>query len=172
MATEVSLAYELQVVSRRARGYSGLSDSKADDTLLSVGTLHLPLTHAFLLPLNHYSLRIYHEQGGGAGWVAKMCPTLATPWTVARQPPPSMGFSRQEYWSGLPFPSNKPKIQIQSSAGRITTSLRGKTNKQKLSTNLPIRSLHKPLDQPQEGRKQKEEFSPEAWEKETSNTIS
>ena len=29
----------------------------------------------------------------------------ATPWTVAYQAPPSMGFSRQEYWSGLPFPS-------------------------------------------------------------------
>ena len=30
----------------------------------------------------------------------------ATPWTVAYQAPPSMGFSRQEYWSGLPFPSS------------------------------------------------------------------
>ena len=30
---------------------------------------------------------------------------FATPWTVAYQIPPSMGFSRQEYWSGLPFPS-------------------------------------------------------------------
>ena len=30
---------------------------------------------------------------------------FATPWTVAYQVPPSMGFSRQEYWSGLPFPS-------------------------------------------------------------------
>ena len=28
----------------------------------------------------------------------------ATPWTIACQPPLSMGFSRQEYWSGLPFP--------------------------------------------------------------------
>ena len=28
-----------------------------------------------------------------------------TPWTVAHQSPLSMGFSRQEYWSGLPFPS-------------------------------------------------------------------
>ena len=28
-----------------------------------------------------------------------------TPWTVACQAPTSMGFSRQEYWSGLPFPS-------------------------------------------------------------------
>ena len=30
---------------------------------------------------------------------------FATPWTVAQQASPSMGFSRQEYWSGLPFPS-------------------------------------------------------------------
>ena len=30
---------------------------------------------------------------------------LATPWTAAHQAPPSMGFSRQQYWSGLPFPS-------------------------------------------------------------------
>ena len=29
----------------------------------------------------------------------------ATPWAVAYQPSPSMGFSGQEYWSGLPFPS-------------------------------------------------------------------
>ena len=30
---------------------------------------------------------------------------FVTPWTVAYQASPSMGFSRQEYWSGLPFPS-------------------------------------------------------------------
>ena len=30
---------------------------------------------------------------------------FATPWTGAYQGPPSMGFSRQEYWSGLPYPS-------------------------------------------------------------------
>ena len=30
---------------------------------------------------------------------------FATPWTVAYHAPPSMGFSRQEYWSGLPLPS-------------------------------------------------------------------
>ena len=42
--------------------------------------------------------------GGGGGLVAKSCPTLATPRTVACQPPLSMRFSRQEYWSGLPFP--------------------------------------------------------------------
>ena len=37
--------------------------------------------------------------------VAQPCPTLATPYTVACQAPLSMGFSRPEYWSGLPFPS-------------------------------------------------------------------
>ena len=30
---------------------------------------------------------------------------LATPWTAAHQAPPSMGFSRREYWSGVPLPS-------------------------------------------------------------------
>ena len=37
--------------------------------------------------------------------VAQLYPTLATPWTVAHQAPLSKGFSRQEYWRGLPFPS-------------------------------------------------------------------
>ena len=45
---------------------------------------------------------------------------FATPWTVAYQAPPSMGFSRQEYWSGLPFPSlgdlPDPGIEPRSSA--------------------------------------------------------
>ena len=37
--------------------------------------------------------------------VTQSCPTLCNPWAVAHQAPLSMGFSRQEYWSGLPFPS-------------------------------------------------------------------
>ena len=45
---------------------------------------------------------------------------FATPWTVARQAPLSMGFSRQEYWSGLPFPSPEdlpnPEIESRSPA--------------------------------------------------------
>ena len=32
---------------------------------------------------------------------------FATPWTAAHQAPPSMGISRQEYWSGVPLPSPK-----------------------------------------------------------------
>ena len=35
--------------------------------------------------------------------VAQSCPTLASPWTAAYQAPPSMGFSRQKYQSGVPF---------------------------------------------------------------------
>ena len=52
-------------------------------------------------------------------------PVSATPWTVARQAPLSMGFSRQEYWSGLPFSSpgdlpdpgiepRSPELQVDS----------------------------------------------------------
>ena len=41
----------------------------------------------------------------GGGSVIHSCPALATPWTATRQAPLSMGFSRQEYWSELPFPS-------------------------------------------------------------------
>ena len=37
--------------------------------------------------------------------VAQLCPTLCDPMDCGLQAPLSMGFSRQEYWSGLPFPS-------------------------------------------------------------------
>ena len=52
--------------------------------------------------------------------VTKLCLTLVTPRTVALQAPLSMGLSRQEYWSGLPFPSPgnllEPGIESRSSA--------------------------------------------------------
>ena len=43
--------------------------------------------------------------GDGHCLVTKSCPTLGIQWTVASQAPLSMGFSRQEYWTSLPFPS-------------------------------------------------------------------
>ena len=49
---------------------------------------------------------------------------FATPWTVAHQAPLSMGFSRQEYWSGLPLPSpgdipdTRDRTQVSCIAGR------------------------------------------------------
>ena len=52
---------------------------------------------------------------------------FATPWTVAHQAPRSMGFSRQEYWSGLPFPSpgdlTDPGIEPGSPAVQADTLL-------------------------------------------------
>ena len=49
-------------------------------------------------------------------FVTMSCETLANPWAVARQTLLSMGFSRQEYWSGLPFPSAEdlPHSEINS----------------------------------------------------------
>ena len=40
---------------------------------------------------------------------------FATPWTAAHQAPPSMGVSRQEYWSGLPFPSPTREREVAQS---------------------------------------------------------
>ena len=53
---------------------------------------------------SHWAASPFTDSGGG-GLVTQSCPTLATPWTEACQVPLSMGFFRQEYWSGLPFPS-------------------------------------------------------------------
>ena len=58
---------------------------------------------------------------------------LATPWTVAYQDPLSMGFSRQEYWSGLPFPSPgdlpDPGIELGSPALQADTLPSGPSGK-------------------------------------------
>ena len=57
---------------------------------------------------------------------------FATPWTIACQDPLSMGFSRQEYWNGLPFPSsedlpdqgsNPHLLQVSYFAGRFFTTV-------------------------------------------------
>ena len=61
-------------------------------------------THSNLAYITFLRYRI-RNGGGLVGLVTQSCPTLATPWTVTHQAPLSMGFSRQEYWSGLPFPS-------------------------------------------------------------------
>ena len=77
--------------------------------------------------------------------VAQSCLTLCDSWTVAHQTPPSMGFSRQEYWSGLPFPSPgdlpDPGIEPRSPAlqgDALTSAPPGKP------LNIRIQSLRKP----------------------------
>ena len=69
----------------------------------------------------------------GGSLVTKSCLPLATPWTVACQSPLSMGSSRQEYWSGFPFPSPgdfpDPGIEPGSlvlQADSLPTELQGK----------------------------------------------
>ena len=44
---------------------------------------------------------------------------LETPWTAAHQAPPSMGFSRQEYWSGVPLPSPAKKLREAENGKRL-----------------------------------------------------
>ena len=45
---------------------------------------------------------------------------LATPWTATYQAPPSMGFSRQEYWSGVPLPSPFLTLTCSKTAFEVT----------------------------------------------------
>ena len=53
---------------------------------------------------HHHLHYLHHSLKVKVKWLSHVR-LFATPWTVAYQAPPSMGFSRQEYWSGLPFPS-------------------------------------------------------------------
>jgi len=62
-----------------------------------------------------------------------MSDSFATPWNVAHQALLSMGFSRQEHWSGLPSPGGLPDPGIKSvspalAGGFFTTALPGKPN--------------------------------------------
>ena len=53
-------------------------------------------------------------------------PLFATPWTVVLQAPLSMGFSRQEYWSGLPYPQEMGTVDKRWWISRTKTSAGGK----------------------------------------------
>ena len=67
--------------------------------------------------------------------VTQLCLTLCDPWTADCQAPPPMGFSRQKYWSGLPFPSSgdlpDPGIEPGSpalQADSLPSELKGKSD--------------------------------------------
>ena len=57
--------------------------------------------HLRFFPLYSFLLKYVYSRK----YVLRCVQLFATPWTLAHQAPPSMGFSRQEYWTGLPFPS-------------------------------------------------------------------
>ena len=65
---------------------------------------------------------------------------FATPWIVAHQAPPSMGFSRQEYWSGLPFPSPKHLCKVILYTRKLFFS-----REKMLQVNPPKKTLHKEI---------------------------
>ena len=69
--------------------------------IVNTAVLHLP---RWVEPMSSEELWTQKRKKEKKG-NTKSCPILVFPWTIARQAPLSMGFSRQEYWSGLPFPS-------------------------------------------------------------------
>ena len=98
--------------------YSRLISFRIDwfDLLAVRGTLKSLLqynfsTLCFLYSRTLTSIHDYwknHEK-----WKSLSCVQFfVTPWTVAHQAPPSMGFSRQEYWSGFPFPGKGIALTI------------------------------------------------------------
>ena len=65
-----------------------------------------------LMMVNAVSFHWLGKKEGEESEVAQSCPILCDPMDCSPQAPPSMEFSRQEYWSGLPFPS--PGLQRES----------------------------------------------------------
>ena len=61
----------------------------------------------------------------------------ATPQTAAHQAPPSMGFSREEYWSGLPFPSPMHERKSESEVAQSCLTL-----SDPIDCSLPGSSVH------------------------------
>ena len=85
--------------------FSLYSENALDILLLISSQCHIQGLHTGNLKTGHdgrfYTIAIIKREVKLLSHVR----LFATPWTVAHQAPPSLEFSRQEYWSGLPFPS-------------------------------------------------------------------
>ena len=90
------------------------------------------LVKSMVFPVAMYGCESWtiRKAGGSGGSVAKSRPTLVTSWTAACQVSLSTGFSREEYWSRLPFPSPgdlvNPEIETKTpalQAGSLLTEL-------------------------------------------------
>jgi len=82
---------------------------------------NLILTHFYFSILQFFEMSLFALESERKKVTLLSCVRLfVTPWTVAYQALPSMGFSRQGYWSGLPFPSPgdlpDPRIETRSPA--------------------------------------------------------
>ena len=68
-----------------------------------------------LIPKSSLSFTNFYSHCWCCCQVLQSCPTLCDPIDGAHQAPPSLGFSRQEHWSGLPFPSPMHESEIAQS---------------------------------------------------------
>ena len=84
-------------------------------TCLLLSNVGCILSHLLLFEVNTISspllqIKLLRHRIASAWCMrAQLCLTFATPWAVAHQAPPSVGYPRQEYWNGLPFPSPAAK---------------------------------------------------------------
>ena len=94
-------------------GYSPWDHKELDTTVCTHAHVHTHTHSTWHFSLSS-SVERKKEKGKGGSSVLCVCVSsvtqsynrlFVTPWTVARQAPLSLEFSRQEYWSGLPFPS-------------------------------------------------------------------
>ena len=98
---------------------------------------------------------------------------FATPWTIAYQASPSLGFSRQEYWSGLPFPSPgdlpNPEIEPGSpvlQADALPSEPPGKSSPRKRNTkkkNVCLRRSYKSLRKEEKWKAKKKGKDTPIW---------
>ena len=81
--------------------------------------------------------------------VTQSCPTLCDPWTVVSQSPPSMGFSKLEYWSGLPCPPPgdlpDPGIEPRSPTLQADSTIWATRESQNMSIFLLINEAGRPV---------------------------
>ena len=68
---------------------------------------------------------------------------LVTPWTVVLQAPLSMGFSRQEYWRGLPFssPGDPPDPELEPTSPAVTSKIKPSHFSQPIFVNFPKENM-------------------------------
>ena len=92
--------------------FPGTQDSVlnlSEDSYLKIGVMQVIHSDNYLiLQLGHYGLLLLLSRFSRV-WLC------ATPETAAHQAPPSLGFSRQEHWSGLPFPSPMRESEVAQS---------------------------------------------------------
>ena len=86
----------------------------------------------------------------------------ATPYMAAHQAPPSLGFSRQEHWSGLPFPSPNPMLAVKKQSYRDTQRER-QVVKEAETGVMPTKQRSLVLSKQAEARKNSPKGGEGAW---------